>query len=667
LLTDISTTPLFIQDHETNNQIQIQEISTADPYKLLGIQMCFNGDNKAQAVALNRKCEKMATAFSGCELCPSETIQGYRSIFLPGARYGMSATTLTKTQLYRSQQLIISIILPKLGFNRNMPRQVVYAPTHFGGIGLSDLYIEQGLAQLKFLLTHLRKHTDITDTISLLIESYMITAGTLHSPFDQSTNQEYVHAPWIHSLQHFLQHADLRITTPNITCNTLIRDNDIPLMTLATQYTKNIDHIRAINSCRIWLQVTTLAEITDSNGLTLLKPAITGEDDPNGEPHLWHLSRSLNSWPTQPKPPKKSWNIWQKMLKRYTSNSHNILNIPLGHWTAAWNNHITWHFLSDKRMHMIQRTTTAGNELLYVNHRPTTKSIQYFILTDINNEDVDFTHPATPTHITIDMIQIRTRHAFSNCPKPAHLYTIETNTKITTAPLKVAIDRYTPTYIGIHTIHSYETQTFTWSITQRHLSNDIKGLVQHTSSTKCATTRGGLIGTLQAIQYFTQHITQAEPNRPQAPLFLCSKDTKIIRLLNTHKRHHKSHHAELGPEQELLIDIHKLLYQHNLPFLKTHLATKHDPPHSRKAQSTTICINQLNIVKKSTPTTYKTNGPATVWHLNCEVSNNIDETIRHAAGTMDLRVYMQDKYGWNDSTTDNIDWLIQSSPTTTEK
>jgi hypothetical protein len=67
-------------------------------------------------------------------------------------------------------------------------------------------------------------------------------------------------------------------------------------------------------------------------------------------------------------------------------------------------------------------------------------------------------------------------------------------------------------------------------------------------------------------------------------------------------------------------------------------------------------------VRKSTltptPTTYQPTGPATVWHIGDEVSNNIDETIRHAAGTMDLRSYIQEKYGWTDPTTDNIDWLI---------
>jgi hypothetical protein len=216
--------------------------------------MSFNGANKAQAEALHKKCEKLATAFTGCKLCPSETIQGYRSIFLPGVRYGMSATTLSPTQLRQSQQLIMSIILPKLGFNRHMPRQVVYAPSHFGGIGLHDLYVQQGLAQLKFLITHLRSPTDITKTIITLLESYMINAGTLQCPFALPTTQEYVHAPWIHSLQAYLRHADLRITTQEISCSGPIRKNDMSLMILAMQFTTNNDHLRAINSCRIWLK-----------------------------------------------------------------------------------------------------------------------------------------------------------------------------------------------------------------------------------------------------------------------------------------------------------------------------------------------------------------------------------------------------------------------------
>jgi hypothetical protein len=41
--------PITIRDQETQNNITIPEISTSTPYKLLGINMAFDGSHQAQA------------------------------------------------------------------------------------------------------------------------------------------------------------------------------------------------------------------------------------------------------------------------------------------------------------------------------------------------------------------------------------------------------------------------------------------------------------------------------------------------------------------------------------------------------------------------------------------------------------------------------------------
>jgi hypothetical protein len=309
LVTVPCTNPTLINDHELNTPIQIKEISTSAPYKLLGIQMAFDGNNKAQHEAMQKKCTKLAHAFASCAQNPLDTLQGYRSIFLPGVRYGMSATTLSMAQLHNTQKLVTSIILPKLGYNRHMPRQIVFAPTHFGGIGLNDLYVEQGLAQLTFLLKHLRLRTVVTDTIITMIESYIIAAGVVKSPFEDTKLDVYIQAPWIQSLQSFLQLVNVTLTIPNIICPALIRQHDTPIMTLAAQYSTNQQYLQAVNNCRLWLQVTTLAEITDANGHNLLPPALLGKHDTHGQPTLWAISTSTHNWPHQPKPPNKAWKI----------------------------------------------------------------------------------------------------------------------------------------------------------------------------------------------------------------------------------------------------------------------------------------------------------------------------------------------------------------------
>jgi len=47
------------------------------------------------------------------------------------------------------------LILSKMGYNKNMPRAVVYAPTTHGGIGMKNLYTEQGLQKVLQVLNQL--------------------------------------------------------------------------------------------------------------------------------------------------------------------------------------------------------------------------------------------------------------------------------------------------------------------------------------------------------------------------------------------------------------------------------------------------------------------------------------------------------------------------------
>ncbi len=53
--------------------------------------------------------------------------------------------------------------------------------------------------------------------------------------------------------------------------------------------------LRQINACRMYLQVTTLAEITDHMGTKLLPQAISSDDD--NLQQLQSISYSLLTWP----------------------------------------------------------------------------------------------------------------------------------------------------------------------------------------------------------------------------------------------------------------------------------------------------------------------------------------------------------------------------------
>jgi hypothetical protein len=349
------------------------------------------------------------------------------------------------------------------------------------------------------------------------------------------------------------------------------------------------------------------------------------------------------------------------MLQNFTSNNIDLLKRELGPWNTNWKKNRHWRFTSDQNQTMVRQRYLKGTPTYYIRQRRTTQASQSFQKTDNIIDDMAFTHPVTPHNITPNKIQIHRLQTQSFCPEIQHINSSTTRRPNTsTVPPQPTIDRHRTTYISIYTTHSYEYQTFTWAVAQPHNQQVFRGTVQYTTSRKCSATRGGLIGTLQAIQFITQNSNQVQPNKKPSPIILCSKDTRILRLVRARQRHHHIRNASIGPEQELLDSIQQTAQKHQLPPLHTHHSTKHDSPTNLGTTTMTKCINLLISTTSPAPTSYAPTGPATLWHIGDEVSDNIDETIRHAAGTMDLRSYMQDKYGWTESTIDNIDWLIHS-------
>eukprot|EP00978_Attheya_sp_CCMP212_P043275 scaffold279589_cov64-Attheya_sp.AAC.1 len=81
-----------------------------------------------------------------------------------------------------------------------------------------------------------------------------------------------------------------------------------------------------LNYCRLYLRVTTLSDITTSDGTQIKEDILTGFRD---------LSQSIDSkdWPHQEKPDKATWTKWEKMIREVFCNFSTYLKKPLGKWT----------------------------------------------------------------------------------------------------------------------------------------------------------------------------------------------------------------------------------------------------------------------------------------------------------------------------------------------
>jgi hypothetical protein len=84
-----------------------------------------------------------------------------------------------------------------------------------------------------------------------------------------------------------------------------------------------------------------------------------------------------------------------------------------------------------------------------------------------------------------------------------------------------------------------------------------------------------------------------------------------------------------------------------------HHSTKRDHSESTKYSIIKICIDSIQQSHQITPARYQIRGTATILHKGIEVSKKLDDTVRHAAGSVEIC-----KCNWHETTIDNIDWFI---------
>ena len=94
---------------------------------------------------------------SGDVLSKEAARVGYRSMVSPKLEFPLTVTQFTQAECDRISSPVCRACLSKMGYNSNMPLEVVYSLTELFGLGMHDLYIEQGIKQVSTLIGHIRQ------------------------------------------------------------------------------------------------------------------------------------------------------------------------------------------------------------------------------------------------------------------------------------------------------------------------------------------------------------------------------------------------------------------------------------------------------------------------------------------------------------------------------
>ncbi len=321
------------------NAVQIKEPDTGETKSIslrLETEACkhmgvkHRGD-RSMVDMFNSKKEKSdeyATMFATTPINGVHAQISYKSSYCPKVRYGLAVTTFTFDQCHRIQQKPVRTFLAKMGFNRNIPKAIVFAPIQFGGIDMYHTYVMQGFDKIQMVTRHLRIRSSLATKFRIQLECYQLRIGTDTPALQDSRTIPHANDKWIDSFRLFLAHIDGQFLVHNLWTPNSPRKHDKCIMEEFMKLGKGAKILNILNNVRLALQVIFVSEIRDNSG-----SLIAGADarpTAEGTPLLWESAKSKLHWPHQPLPGEEARNLWRKCLKEIPKYENGV---------PPWNEH----------------------------------------------------------------------------------------------------------------------------------------------------------------------------------------------------------------------------------------------------------------------------------------------------------------------------------------
>jgi hypothetical protein len=315
---------IIIVDHEGKEK-QISQLSATMSQKLLGVMRNPIGNQQDEIQRLHEKSSKIARSINSHALSRIEAKLAYEAFFIPAMRYSLAVTSINQVDFETIQRKTTSSLLAFLGYNRHMPREVIFGSQKYQGLGLRHLYDIQGTDGIRLLLQEMNNVSSTTCTmLSILLDTIQQEAGIGRPILEDNRPLQYIEWGWIPSIRDFLHHIDAKIT--NATEGLPIyREHDRLIMD--GEYIKKASRKEAllIHRCRMALQVECVSDISTSDGRQIDQAWL---DLVSVKP-----SQSIKRWPRQGDPGPEAWSIWRKFLSQeYTNGVTFELRTPLGKW-----------------------------------------------------------------------------------------------------------------------------------------------------------------------------------------------------------------------------------------------------------------------------------------------------------------------------------------------
>lgn len=130
-------------------------------FETLGTWLAPDGNNIVQVEKLKDNAKEWAANVKTGFLNESDAWKAINTTIIKSLTYPLPALTLSKKQCASIMAPMLQVGLNAIGLTRNYPRALVHGSKKEHGLGIHDLYVEQGISYVHLIMKHLD-----TDTIT---------------------------------------------------------------------------------------------------------------------------------------------------------------------------------------------------------------------------------------------------------------------------------------------------------------------------------------------------------------------------------------------------------------------------------------------------------------------------------------------------------------------
>jgi Reverse transcriptase (RNA-dependent DNA polymerase) len=282
-------------------------VEVSEARRTLGVRLAPDGSNNEELRYLLKQAHLWASTIASGHLGRKLSLQSFMTTLRPKIRYPLAATTFTREEASEIDKVLIPTALSQSGINRNFPRDLVFGSKEMGGLGLTEVYTEQGIEGIVRLAQYgrCRQHT----VGKLLRASYEWAQMELgcresifclkYSKFGKLLTECTLKATW-----RFISDEQIVIKAPQAQFEDLRQEDRLLIPCLSEVVSSDV--LQVVNRCRVFLRVVSLAEIATPDGQYITANAWLGI---RGD-----RMRSLR-WPEQARPTAAEWHLWREALQ----------------------------------------------------------------------------------------------------------------------------------------------------------------------------------------------------------------------------------------------------------------------------------------------------------------------------------------------------------------